>query len=75
MSGSKSTESIKDAPRYLDASQVARMLGLSVKRVYDQAEELGGVRMGFQWRFPVNRLPGQPDSTWVAPKLGRPSKR
>lgn len=68
------TDTLDRAPRYLTATEVARLLGLSVLYVYQHGIELGGQRFGARWRFPTNRLPGQADATWVAPKLGRPRK-
>ncbi len=51
---------VGDLPRFLTADELAVVLGVHVKRVYEHAEELGGVRVGSQWRFRSDALPGGP---------------
>jgi len=52
--------SVDGLPVYADAYQVAAILGVTLKTVYETAEQLGAIRVGKNWRFPVNALPGQP---------------
>jgi len=52
---------VEETPRYLDAYQVARILGISLKHVYQSKAEYGAVKVGRHWRFLSSRLPGQPD--------------
>lgn len=40
-------------PRLLLAKDVAALLGKSVDWVYDHAEEVGGVKRGGSWFFPI----------------------
>ena len=57
---SKEPARIEGVPMYLDAFQVARVLGLALATVYKSTEEFGAIQVRGNWRFPVDRLPGQP---------------
>lgn len=43
---------------YLDPFEVADLLRVSTRYVYEHIEELGGFRLGKYWRFRSDRLPG-----------------
>lgn len=46
-----------DAGRMVGAKEVARLLGMHHKSVRRRAEELGGIKAGGAWRFPLERVP------------------
>lgn len=66
----KRPKSIKGAPRYLTVTEVADALGVSADWACDHAAELGGFKVASQWRFAVDRMPGQPG--YVAPGTKAP---
>lgn len=45
---------------YLDVNGVAQALGMGIVAVYQSVEEFGAVKIRGRWRFPVDKLPGQP---------------
>lgn len=45
---------------YLDPFEVALLLRVSIRYVYEHCEELGGFRLGKVWRFRSDKLPAGP---------------
>ena len=59
--------------RMMTVREVAAYLQMSTDFVYENANEIGGVKLGGAWRFRLERIDAYLDSMSIAPR--RPRRR